>query len=32
MAQRGRDLCRERFPWRTMVEQLDALYQKLAQH
>jgi glycosyltransferase involved in cell wall biosynthesis len=32
MAQRGRALCRERFPWRTMVEQLDAVYRKLVQH
>jgi glycosyltransferase involved in cell wall biosynthesis len=31
MAQRGRDLCHERFPWRTMVEQLDALYRELVQ-
>ncbi|MFP4056921.1 MAG: glycosyltransferase family 4 protein [Candidatus Brocadiia bacterium] len=29
MAQRGRELCRERFPWRRMVEQLDRLYKEL---
>ena len=29
MAARGRDLCRERFPWRKMVEELTALYGEL---
>jgi len=29
MAARGRELCRERFPWRKMVEQLDAIYREL---
>lgn len=29
MAARGRELCRERFPWRKMVEQLIALYREL---
>ena len=29
MAAHGRELCRERFAWRTMVTQLDVLYRKL---
>jgi glycosyltransferase involved in cell wall biosynthesis len=29
MAQRGRELCRERFPWQRMVDRLVALYQEL---
>ena len=29
MAARGRELCRERFAWRTMVAELDALYRTL---
>jgi glycosyltransferase involved in cell wall biosynthesis len=29
MAARGRELCRERFRWQTMVEQLDRLYREL---
>ena len=29
MAMRGRTLCRQRYPWQTMVEQLVALYEEL---
>lgn len=29
MAARGRELCRERFRWQTMVSRLDALYREL---
>jgi len=29
MAAKGRELCRERFRWQTMVSQLDALYRQL---
>jgi glycosyltransferase involved in cell wall biosynthesis len=29
MAAKGRELCRERFRWQTMVSQLDALYREL---
>jgi len=29
MAARGRELCRERFEWRAMVERLDRLYRRL---
>jgi glycosyltransferase involved in cell wall biosynthesis len=29
MAARGRELCRQRFPWRKMVEELTALYHEL---
>ena len=29
LGQRGRELCRERFDWRSMVDQLERLYLKL---